>query len=113
MKQKVSYYVQGKWGYLAWYSWFQNIDILVGTIGIKIQTWIIVRVVGAKIQTQIFVGTVGTKEYTQTFVHIGGARIQNQILLATLSANIQTQRRCRRGKFLISLLQLLGIMKTD
>lgn len=103
------YYMQGKWWYLAWYSCFQNIDILVGTLGAKIQTWIIVCIVGAKIKTQIFVGTVGAKVYTQTFVHIDGARIQNQILLATLSANIQTQWRCRRGKFLISLLQLLTL----
>lgn len=57
----------------------------------------------------IFVGIAGTKVYTQTFVHIGGARIQNQILLATLSAKIQTQRRCRRGKFFISLLKLLTL----
>lgn len=103
------YYIQGKWWYLAWYNWFQNIDMLVVTIGAKIHTRIIVCVVGAKIQTQIFVGTVGTKVYNQTFVHIGGARIQNQIFLATLSANIQTQQRCRRGKFLISLLQLLKL----
>jgi hypothetical protein len=103
------YYMQGKWWYLAWYSWFQNIDILVGTIGTEIQTRIIVHVVDSKIQTQIFVGTAGTEVYTQTFVHIGGARIQNQILLAALSANIQTPRRCRRGKFLISQLQLLTL----
>jgi hypothetical protein len=36
---------------------------LVGTVGAKNQTQILVCIVGAKIQTQIFVGTVGTKVY--------------------------------------------------